>query len=467
MTENKFNLTQTGQQVQGILNASKNTDQVLTEIQEAMSDLPDGQAVSAQVALNTAAIEELSEKVGQGGVYATDSSAQSDLDISDENGNVLVRFANGHIKVKNFDSVDNNESISAILQNVGIDNIPVFDEEEDYEIGDIVRYNKLIYKFISAHEAGEWVSSDVEETNLFDELDAKHPVAVETILSDADLDISDENGNVLARFSGGGIKTKNFDSTKVLTKNTQGKIISILGDSISTFSGWLPSDKQGYSGATYASYYPTGTITSVEQMWWKKVINELNLTLGSNCSWSGSRLIGNAASTTSAECAASNKRIEDLGQNGTPDIIVCYIGINDLQTIYNAEIGTYTTKDAWLQDINPTTLSEAYGLMLSKILKTYPLAEVFCCTLFANRATARDPDQLYPTVNGNGLYLEDVNDMIRNFTNAYGAHLIELGNCGIHWGNLALTTVDGVTHPNEVGQTLMAKMIKNSILKVY
>lgn len=70
-------------------------------------------------------------------------------------------------------------------------------------------------------------------------------------------------------------------------------------------------------------------------------------------------------------------------------------------------------------------------------------------------------------MNGNGLYLEDVNDMIRNFTKAYGAHLIELANCGIHFGNIALTTVDGVTHPNEVGQTLMAKMIKNSILNVY
>jgi hypothetical protein len=59
--DKKYNLTQTGNEVQRILNSAKNTDQVLTEIQEAMENLPDGQAVSAQVALNTAAIEELSQ----------------------------------------------------------------------------------------------------------------------------------------------------------------------------------------------------------------------------------------------------------------------------------------------------------------------------------------------------------------------------------------------------------------------
>ena len=75
--------------------------------------------------------------------------------------------------------------------------------------------------------------------------------------------------------------------------------------------------------------------------------------------------------------------------------------------------------------------------MLSKILKRYPLAHVFCCTLYANSSGTRDSDQVYPTKNNNGLYLEDFNDIIRKITVAYGAHLIELSDCGIHWGNLS------------------------------
>lgn len=90
------------------------------------------------------------------------SSTESDLDISDEYGNVLVRFASGHIKVKNFDSADINESISAILSNIGFDEV-----------------------------------------------------------SEADLDISDEHGNVIMRLKDGHIQTQKFNS---LTSAGGGKI---------------------------------------------------------------------------------------------------------------------------------------------------------------------------------------------------------------------------------------------------
>lgn len=48
--------------------------------------------------------------VTSGGVYnstptVANSSAESDLDISDEQGNVLVRFEGGHIQTKNFNSL--------------------------------------------------------------------------------------------------------------------------------------------------------------------------------------------------------------------------------------------------------------------------------------------------------------------------------------------------------------------------
>jgi hypothetical protein len=149
------------------------------------------------------------EEVG-GDVKVTNSSLVSDLDISDANGNVLARFEGGHFKVKKFDSADVMSSIQAILSNIGFDNIPEFDEEEDYAIGDIVRYGKLVYIFISAHEAGEWDASEVEETII----NTEHPIAVEDALS-TDLDITDALGNVLVRFKNGHIKVKNFDSSNI------------------------------------------------------------------------------------------------------------------------------------------------------------------------------------------------------------------------------------------------------------
>ena len=53
-----------------------------------------------------------------------------------------------------------------------------------------------------------------------------------------------------------------------------GKKISILGDSISTFSGYIPSGN--------AAWYPRGEITSVKDTWWYQLIQQQEATLGIN-----------------------------------------------------------------------------------------------------------------------------------------------------------------------------------------
>ena len=166
-------------------------------------------------------------------VTASNSSADSDLDISDEQGNVLMRLANGHFQVKNFSSLDVLDSIQAILSNVGFDNIPEFDEEEDYAIGEIVRYGKYVYVFTSAHTAGEWDETEVEKTVI----NTEHPVDVKTDNSTSDLDISDERGNVLLRLANGHLRVKNFDSSNIVVPKEDNKIMEKKLN-LSNFSGW-------------------------------------------------------------------------------------------------------------------------------------------------------------------------------------------------------------------------------------
>ena len=98
----------------------------------------------------------------------------ADLDITDEYNNVLARFSGGHIKVKNFDSSKN----------------------------------------ATATERGLMSATDKEHLDSI-ELGAQVN-DVDTIDTEAaDLDLADEDNNVLARFSEGHIKTKNFDSRNV------------------------------------------------------------------------------------------------------------------------------------------------------------------------------------------------------------------------------------------------------------
>ena len=44
--------------------------------------------------------------------------------------------------------------------------------------------------------------------------------------------------------------------------------VSLLGDSITSYEGYLPA----YFDANGAAYYPTGTVTSVTQQYWYKLI---------------------------------------------------------------------------------------------------------------------------------------------------------------------------------------------------
>lgn len=167
----------------------------------------------------------------------------------------------------------------------------------------------------------------------------------------SDLNIGDENGNVIAQFKEGHIVTKNFDSrvVELFMNKFKGKTLGIIGDSISTFKGWLPSDISLYDGAAYAVYYPNGSLNDVKQTWWYQVAVALGMnptTDVSNCSWSGSRVTGNSSSTTNASAGCSTRRISDLTLRlggKAPDIIICYISCNDWAQ--NVQVGTWKTSE--------------------------------------------------------------------------------------------------------------------------
>ena len=89
----------------------------------------------------------------------------TDLDLADPQGNVLVRFANGHIQTKHFNS---NDSMT--------------------------------------HE---------DKSEIESELLAVPAVNI-TQSNTSDMDIADESGNVLMRLADGGIRTKLFDSRRVM-----------------------------------------------------------------------------------------------------------------------------------------------------------------------------------------------------------------------------------------------------------
>ena len=269
-----------------------------------------------------------------------------------------------------------------------------------------------------------------------------------------DFSLSDEAGNVLFGFKDGTLYVPN-----IANSNLVGKKISIIGDSISTYSGYIPDG--------YATYYPRSgnDIDSVEKTWWKQLINETGLVLLKNASWSGSGVCGNSASTTGA-IACSDKRIADIaGEHGEhPDLILIYISTNDWG-LNNREIGTFTSQSEIPSDGTITKITEAYALMLYKLRTTYPLAKIFCILNLEGRLTENDTQ--YPIVNTRGETIHEVNHAISEVAHIFGAKTIDLETSGITFWNVSSYTGDGTLHPNAAGAIIIKNTVKKALLSAF
>lgn len=239
----------------------------------------------------------------------------------------------------------------------------------------------------------------------------------------------------------------NKNVSEMMQSNNIGKYVSIIGDSISTFKGWIPEGQPVfYDGKKYG-------VTDAYKTWWNIAISELGMKLCVNNAWSGSRV----TTTNGTAGAACMDRCQNLHTSEhEPDIIIVYIGINDFNR--GVELGTYDGRSPIPE--TTTTFREAYGVMLDKILTRYQTARVFVATLpYCDR---NDDENGFPEINGAGVPLPDYNNAIRELADAFGLDIIELSKCGITFQNRKLYLGDEL-HPNADGMKLVARKVVNTI----
>lgn len=223
----------------------------------------------------------------------------------------------------------------------------------------------------------------------------------------------------------------------------KGKKLSILGDSISTFKDWIPSENTTfYTGSNCG-------VLSVNDTWWHKLFTATGMTLELNNSWSGSRVTTEGSYTTRAGVT----RAENLGT--APDVIIVYLGINDFNN--EVDLGTYDGTQTFPSATN--TFREAYAIMLKKILVKYYWADVWVCTLPSDE---RNGDVGFPEINGDDIKLQTWNQAIRDMAGLFGVKVLENERCGLTYFNLAtyMGDYDGETgqalHPNALGHSMIA-----------
>lgn len=150
--------------------------------------------------------------------------------------------------------------------------------------------------------------------------------------------------------------------------------LTILGDSISTFQGYIPAHQDTY----YPNLEKVPDMQRVEETWWHQLTQRRNIRILKNDSYSGSTVCNHTRDKQPPESAFIYRMTLSLSEAGIagekPDVIVIFGGTND--SWLDREIGEVKYSD-WTQEELRCVLP-AYCKLLDYTTKNNPQAAVYC-----------------------------------------------------------------------------------------
>lgn len=211
------------------------------------------------------------------------------------------------------------------------------------------------------------------------------------------------------------------------TMNSTEIHFSILGDSFSTFEGYVYPDSNDvwYCLPPYNNI----NVTQVEQMWWHKMASAMGWILDKNNSFSGS-LICNFYGYNAGPYYCQHSFIRRMDNLGDPDVIFVFGGTNDVWS--GAYFGEFVYSDwteSQLEQYRP-----ALAYLFDNLKHLYPQAKPF----FLIDNSLADFDYT------GQVFVESVHTIARH----YGIDCIDLHNIHKDWA-----------HPNDEGQDDIARQV--------
>ncbi len=272
-----------------------------------------------------------------------------------------------------------------------------------------------------------------------------------------------------------------------------GKTVSILGDSISTFKYVSNNTHNNATTGGNAIYYPNAdyNVYDYRYTYWGRLLTDLGMELCVNNSWSSSRVYGRANTSDSMPLRATeldndNGTPDDPSDDISPDVIIVYMGINDLQNdspfgdlyaILEANDGRTDNEkiSAWFDTVKAqaeaagdsivmgstyTTFEQAYALGLNSMKEKYPNAELYCMTLV----------QTYDTNRCNAQQIGEYNRCISALAEYFGATVIDQYSSDSErtFRNVHAYSTPGdghCIHPSSKGHELMERLIVKTMYK--
>lgn len=217
----------------------------------------------------------------------------------------------------------------------------------------------------------------------------------------------------------------------------QNAYLGILGDSISTYKGYIPG---GFVHFPYYASSDDGGRVTLEQTWWRITQQTLGCRLGVNNSYSGTCVMNEYGYTTSAE-NISRLQHSTRFDNLPPDIMIIYMGNND----------------ALVQNLNTANFEKSYRNMLNNIYTLYPNIQLFLGTLsYEKYFVGKDYYQEHLLVTA------EVNRIIKSLAHEYNLPIIDFATAYSDSSYLFDTI-----HPNVLGMSALANVAIDSISTFY
>ncbi len=220
----------------------------------------------------------------------------------------------------------------------------------------------------------------------------------------------------------------------------EGKRISILGDSLSTYEGISNDKEKQFTLVSNPSYYRFPF--PLESTYWMRLIAKFNLRLCVNNAWSGAFLTTHFPGVGLDPLKKRSPGVERVdyladSQGNSPDLLLIVMGLNDLGCGVEAE-----------------TFANAYEYLLQRVKRLYPQAVTFCVGL-----PNRDKE----------LYFQAV-----AYNQAIGRAVASAGDTFVYvnwfeeeqWEEYAAKSIDGL-HLNEEGMELLAERIEKAFVCYY
>lgn len=150
--------------------------------------------------------------------------------------------------------------------------------------------------------------------------------------------------------------------------------VVILGDSYSTFDGYIPSHQKFY----YPNPEKVPGLTRVEETWWHQLTRKRNMRILRNDSYSGSTVCNHTRDGQPPESAFISRMHVSLSEEGIggekPDVILIFGATND--SWLDRSIGAVKYEEWTEQELR--CVLPAYCHLLDYTVKHNPQARILC-----------------------------------------------------------------------------------------